>query len=143
MNIKELKSNIEKAVKIILIDMVGNDVKVDVNYLLDNNIINVLLVKENNNEKDISVAQYQFSYETETSQLTFGAILRHIIMDQLSVHAVRYEPIFINEQFIASIKNGIRIGVERTDDVLAEQERREAVENADKDTSEEPSNEAA
>ena len=134
MNIKEIKANTEKAVNIVLRSMVGPEVKVENSYNLETNTMNVGLVNETKgNSNEIVIAQYNFAFDQEKDMLTFGAIARHIYSDYAGIYTVNYEPIYIDETFIANIKEGVKIGMERTDEVLAQEAQRlaaEAVEEA-------------
>lgn len=135
MNIKEIKANTEKAVNIVLRSMVGPEVKVENSYNLETNTMNVGLVNETKgNSNEIVIAQYNFAFDQEKDMLTFGAIARHIYSDYAGIYTVNYEPIYIDETFIANIKEGVKIGMERTDEVLAQEAQRlaaEAVEESD------------
>ena len=129
MNIKEIKANTEKAVNIVLRSMVGPEVKVENSYNLETNTMNVGLVNETKgNSNEIVIAQYNFAFDQEKDMLTFGAIARHIYSDYAGIYTVNYEPIYIDESFIANIKEGVKIGTERTDEVLAQEAQRLAAE---------------
>lgn len=151
MNIKEIKANTEKAVNIVLRSMVGPEVKVENSYNLETNTMNVGLVNETKgNSNEIVIAQYNFAFDQEKNMLTFGAIARHIYSDYAGIYTVNYEPIYIDETFVANIKEGVKIGMERTDEVLAQEAQRlaaEAVEepehNADEATTVIDGNEGA
>lgn len=151
MNIKEIKANTEKAVKIVLENMVGSEVKVETNYNLDANSMNVSLINETQGKSnEIVIAQYNFAFNQDKDMLTFGAIARHVYSDYAGIYTVNYEPIYLDEAFIENVKQGIKIGVERTEDVLAQEAQKlaaEAVEepeqNADETTTVIDGNEGA
>ena len=133
MNIKELKSNTEKAITIILESMVDKDVKTNVLYDLANNTINVILIRSVENKQETAIVQYHFNYNIDSQTIGFATLNRRIYEDAIGTYTVNYEPVFIDEKFVAAIKNGIMVAIEHANEILAKEN--ECGDNNDDDDS--------
>lgn len=137
MNIKELKKRTEQAIKIVMESMVDKDVQVNVNYNIEEGVIVTSLIKSLNvNTQQTSTAYYHFNFKEETKMLSFAAINRHAYSDRIGVYNVAYEPIFLDEEFINHMKNGIIAGLEHTDEIIAQYEAANAEAPATNETNE-------
>ena len=132
MNIKELKNNAELAVKLIINDMVQENATVSTNYNIEQGVMSVVIQllnkDENNNE---SLVTYQVQYKEEGQTIAIGASVRHFLRDAYGLANVGYEMIFIDENFITTMKQGIQIAMENSAAIIEASKQKEADANAD------------
>lgn len=131
MNIKELKNNAELAVKLIINDMVQESATVSTNYNIEQGIMSVviqLLNKDDNNNE--SLVTYQVQYKEEGQTIAIGAAVRHYIRDAYGLAAVSNEMIFIDENFISTMKQGIQIAMENSAAIIEASKQKEAENDA-------------
>jgi hypothetical protein len=127
MNIKELKNNAELAVKLIINDMVQENATVSTNYNIEQGIMSVviqLLNKDDNNNE--SLVTYQVQYREEGQTIAIGAAVRHYIRDAYGLATVSNEMIFIDENFISTMKQGIQIAMENSAAIIEASKQKEA-----------------
>lgn len=127
MNIKELKNNAELAVKLIINDMVQESATVSTNYNIEQGIMSVviqLLNKDDNNNE--SLVTYQVQYREEGQTIAIGAAVRHYIRDAYGLATVSNEMIFIDENFISTMKQGIQIAMENSAAIIEASKQKEA-----------------
>lgn len=127
MNIKELKNNAELAVKLIINDMVQENATVSTNYNIEQGIMSVviqLLNKDDNNNE--SLVTYQVQYKEEGQAIAIGAAVRHYIRDVYGLAAVSNEMIFIDENFISTMKQGIQIAMENSAAIIEASKQKDA-----------------
>lgn len=115
MTLKERKALIEQNIQYGLSKSVGENVNVGVNYLLDSGLVVVSLVEQhlNNEAHNLeAIVNYGIRYDENTDLLSVYALSRRYHYDNLSVTAVTTEPIYVDEGFIASIKELIKFGMD-------------------------------
>lgn len=127
MNIKELKNNAELAVKLIINDMVQENATVSTNYNIEQGIMSVviqLLNRDDNNNE--SLVTYQVQYKEEGQVIAIGASVRHFLRDAYGLANVGYEMVFIDENFISTMKQGIQIAMENSAAIIEASKQKDA-----------------
>lgn len=121
MTLKERKILIEQNVKYGLQRSVGENVIVGTAYNLDLGVLTASLTEAHYNEQDAmeGVVNYGIRYDENTDILSIYAFSRRYQYDSLSIINVVTEPVYVDEQFIANIKELIRFGMSDEFDVRA------------------------
>lgn len=113
MTLKERKILIEQNVKYGLQRSVGENVIVGAAYNLDLGVLTASLTEVHYNEQEVmeGVVNYGIRYDENTDIISIYAFSRRYQYDSLSIINVVTEPVYVDEQFIANIKDLIRFGM--------------------------------
>ena len=122
MTLKERKILIEQNVKYGLQRSVGENVIVGTAYNLDLGVLTASLTERHFNEEAgvlEGVVNYGIRYDENIDNLSIYAFSRRYQYDNLSIINVVTEPVYVDEQFIANIKDLIKFGMSEQFDASA------------------------
>lgn len=121
MNLKETKIALENSVKEVLLNAVNkdgsNNISVTANYNTDQGCMNVTIVENNEakpeEKKNANILYYGINYTEEGQSVSIIAFNRVFVADELSVVNVVIEPVVIDDNFMATVKNLIMFGMDK------------------------------
>lgn len=114
MTLKERKILIEQNVKYALQQAVGENVNVGAAYSIDNGVLTASLTERHINEEAgvlEGVVNYGIRYDENIDNLSIYAFSRRYQYDALGIVNSITEPVYVDEQFIANIKDLIKFGM--------------------------------
>lgn len=114
MTLKERKILIEQNVKYGLQRSVGENVNIGVAYNLDESVLLASLTEQHFDQESgvlEGVVNYGIRYDENTNQLSIYAFSRRYQYDNLGLINVVVDPVYVDEGFIATIKELILFGM--------------------------------
>ena len=136
MNLKEIKSQYEEAVKIKIAPLFDKDVKLFDNYDLDKQAMQVVLVKEDaDKEAKVIKSQsiYDVVYDEQKRMISASAISKDYKYDNFGIAVVVPNPLFIDEQFMVVVKNAIEDAMQNYDAIIKDEKAKQEAAKAEED----------
>lgn len=120
MTLKERKQLIEQNIRYGLSRSVGENVIVGVAYDINSGLISASLTEQHLDvESNVleGVVNYGIRYDENTDQLSIYAFSRRYQYDALGIIATITDPVYVDEGFIATVKELIKFGASDNFDV--------------------------